>query len=146
MIKKICTYAILLGVVSCSSEADTVTSESNPLVGVWKMEKTITISGSDNTTQISEYNPDSCKQKSTHEFTQDGKYIINDYNSVGLECKYSNSTKTYTYLKNENKLIIGSATAKILEVSNNKLVLYIADNYDSNNDGVNDYLKYVFKK
>ena len=136
---------LFLAFISCRSDDNTVT-ETNNLIGVWKMEKTITVSGADNLTTIKEYIPDTCKQKSTFEFQQNGKYNVNDYNAIGQDCIHTNQIKNYTYLRSENKLIIDNSESKIIELSSNKLVLYIADNYDSNNDGINDYLKYIFKK
>ncbi len=138
---------LFLAFISCRSDDNDVTvKETNPLIGIWKMDRTVTISGADNLTPINEYIPDPCKQKSTFEFQQNGKYNLNDYNAVGQECIHTHQIKNYTYLKSEDKLIIDNSESKIMELTSNTLVLYVADDYDSNNDGINDYLKYIFKK
>lgn len=68
--KKILLTITSLTLLSCSSDEnfpnpDTTTSN---LIGVWKMERTVTVSGSDQTTVISTYLPDTCKSNSTYEF------------------------------------------------------------------------------
>ena len=130
---------------SCSSDRDSDSVETN-VVGIWKMEKTTTVSGKDNATVLREDLPDDCKQKSTYEFTNDRKLISNDYNNVSSECQFTSRTTPYTFNKNENTLTIGQDTSKVLELSGNRLVIYLAGNYDSNNDGINDFLRYTFKR
>lgn len=142
----ILSLIISLILISCRSENDSQITELDKIVGIWKMAKTITISGVDNSTIIEEYNPDDCKQKSTYEFNQNGKYIMNDYNKISNECKHQNRTVSYTYNPKEQKLIIDNTEAKVLELTDSKLVVYVQDNYDYDGDGTNDYLKYVFKK
>lgn len=144
--KKILIGTFFLSIISCNSDDESNAPEINNVIGVWKMEKTITISGTDNSTIIKEYIADECKQKSTYEFNQNGKYIVSDYNYIGQECKNSTQTTNYIYMETENKLIIGNTESKIMELTPNKLVIYVPDNYDSNEDGVDDYLKYIFKK
>lgn len=146
--KKILLTITSLTLLSCSSDEnfpnpDTTTSN---LIGVWKMERTVTVSGSDQTTVISTYLPDACKSNSTYEFKANGAYIAKDYNMVGTECKFSEVNKNYTYDSSTQKLVMGNMESKVLELTANKLVLYVNDNYDSNNDGINDYLKYTFIK
>ena len=132
--------------VSCNSDDDSNNTDTNSIVGIWKMEKTFTISGQDNTSIIREYTPDDCKQRSTFEFNQNGKYILNDYNYINDECKHDQETINYTYNKTNNKLLLDNNESTVLELTNNKLIIYVADNYDSNEDGVNDYIKYIFVK
>ncbi|QIG88552.1 hypothetical protein G6R40_02240 [Chryseobacterium sp. POL2] len=144
--KKIFFLSLILSSFACSSSHDDSQNFDNNITGIWKMEKTSTISGSDIVTIISEYIPDDCKQKSTYEFNVNGKYIVNDYNYVGQDCQHINNVSNYTYLSSENKLIINNAESKIIELTNNKLVILVSDDYDSNGDGIDDYLKYTFKK
>lgn len=143
--KKILTAIFALTLISCSSDREPISNE-NPLVGIWKMEKTTTISGKDNTSVISENLPDECKQKSTYEFNKDGNYIVNEYNNTNAGCVLSSRTTAYNYNQNEKKLTIGPSTSKVLELTQNRLMIYVADNYDSNDDGVNDFLRYSFKR
>lgn len=145
--KKIIPVLLLLGLVSCKSDDDKdVTAEKTNVVGVWKMQKNLVISGKDNTTVLKEYEIDDCKQKSTYEFTQDGKYNVIDYNYVGSDCVKSSVSKTYTYSHPDKKLVIDNTEAKVLEISESKLVIYVPDNYDYNVDGTNDFLQYTFVK
>jgi hypothetical protein len=138
-----------LSLISCNSDNDSTndnTNAENNIVGVWKFEKEITISGADGITVLREYFPDDCKKQGTYEFTSNGKYIMNAYNTTNQGCEHSNGITDYTYVKNENKLIIGDKEAKIIELTNNKLVMSVPDNYDYNDDGIDDYLEYTFKK
>lgn len=58
----------------------------------------------------------------------------------------SEVNKNYTYDSSTQKLVMGNMESKVLELTANKLVVFVNDNYDSNNDGINDYLKYTFIK
>lgn len=143
--KNILFAIFALALISCSSDREPVSAEIL-LVGIWKMEKTTTVSGKDNTTVISENLPDECKQKSTYEFSKDGNYIINDYNNTNSGCVLSSRTTPYNFNPNEKTLTIGPSTSKVLELTQNRLIIYVADNYDSNSDGINDFLRYTFKR
>lgn len=147
--KKILAGALVLSLLSCGSDADENqnTNENANLLGVWKMQTNIVISGKDNTTVLHEYLPDDCKKQSTYEYRNDGKYISNDYNNIGNSCIKKNDTRDYVYKPSEQKIIINnSVEAKVLELTSNKLVIYVSDNYDYNGDGTFDYLKYIFYK
>lgn len=144
--KKIILGISLLSVLSCGSDNDN-SSNSNTaasLIGIWKIERVVTISGADQTTQIDEDLPDACKNQSTYEYTSNGKYIAKDYNMVGSTCQFSQSTRNYVYTPSTQKLMIDNMESKVLELTANKLMIYINDGYDSNGDGVDDYLKYTF--
>ncbi len=143
--KNILTAFLAFMLISCSSDRDQISNELS-VVGIWKMEKTTTVSGKDNATVISEYLPDECKQKSTYEFSTAGKFITNDYNNTNSGCVLTSRTTTYSYNKNDNKLTIGEDSGKVLDLSASRLIFYVADNYDSNDDGVNDFLRYTFKR
>ncbi|MDR2205982.1 MAG: lipocalin family protein [Flavobacteriaceae bacterium] len=143
---------ILIGIVclaaltACKDDDENPKPEENLLLGVWKKERIITISGMDNTTVLDEETPDACDEKSTYEYTSDGKYIVEAYSTTNQGCVYEPSTQNYTYNKSENKLTVGNQTADVLELTSNKLVVFVPDHYDYNNDGVDDYLKYTFVK
>lgn len=144
--KKIILGFFLLGFIACNSDNEIPTAEKNNIIGIWKMQKNLVISGKDNTTILKEYLPDDCKEKSTYEFTQDGKYNSVDYNYINSECVKSSSSKNYSYSGADKKLVIDNIEAKVLELSQSKLVIYIPDNYDYNDDGIDDFLQYIFIK
>ena len=143
--KRILLAMILVTALSCRADQD-APAETNSVAGIWKMEKTSTVSDADLTTVFSEYLPDDCKQKSTFEFTEDGKYIINDYNSIGQECVHVAETKSDTYHPAENKLFIDTTEPKVLELTASRLAVIVEDDYDYNGDGISDYLEYIFRK
>ncbi len=71
---------------------------------------------------------------------------MNDYNSVGSSCQKATATVDYMYTPAEQKLVINGTAAKVLELTTSKLVFQVPDNYDYNNDGKNDYIKYTYYK
>ncbi|SHK02351.1 lipocalin family protein [Epilithonimonas mollis] len=145
--KKLILTAISLVAISCSSDNndDLPQPIENQIIGKWKLKTTTVLSGKDKTTVLNEYLPDACKQKSTYEFT-DKKYIMNDYNSIGSECVLGSTTVDYTYNANDKTLKIGNETASVTELTSSTLVVLAFDDYDHNNDGVKDYLKYLYTK
>lgn len=143
--KNILKIFFALTIISCNSDREELPEEIT-LVGTWKIEKTTTISGADNKTLISESFPDTCKQKSTYQFTADQKYVVTDFNSTVTGCDQSALTSSYSYDDVQKILTIGTATSQVQELTANQLVTYVADNYDSNGDGINDFLRYSFKR
>lgn len=143
--KNILLGLMILSIFSCRSSEEPV-AEMNHIVGIWKIQKTLVISGSDQKTILKETFPDDCKKKSRYEFTADNQYIGNDYNLINTGCIKSLVTTTYSYNQSENKLKIGPSEAKVLELSAAKLVVFINDNYDYNDDGIDDYLQYTYMK
>ena len=143
--KKISALLVLLSILSCRSD-DPIenTSETNHLIGVWKLENNLVLSGIDKSTVIKEYLPDDCKKKGRYEYTIDNKYIMNDYNLIGSNCVHAASTQTYAYDRNTNTITLGQSTANVTELTDKKFVLIVQDNYDYNNDGIDDYLKYIY--
>ncbi|WP_234111004.1 MULTISPECIES: lipocalin family protein [Chryseobacterium] len=135
---------LMATIASCNSDRGNDAVIEPTVIGVWKLEKDLVVSGADHSTILHEYIPDDCKNKSTFEFAADGKYVANTYNTINSNCVNSVMNSQYQYKKNEKKLIIGASTADVLELSDHKLVVYAADNYDSNNDGINDFVKYFF--
>ncbi|PWN60772.1 lipocalin family protein [Chryseobacterium viscerum] len=145
----------VLGLVllsSCGNDSDTLPIENNGnsttsnIVGTWKIQTQYTVSGTDKTTVIKEYAPDDCKKKSTYEFRNDGKYYMTDYNSVNSGCQKAEATISYSYSSANMEVTIGNNTAKVLELSSNTFIFLVTDNEDHNNDGINDYTKYVLYK
>jgi len=143
--KKLILPCISLLLLSCNSDNEEPQPE-NYLIGKWKMANTIVISGTDKTTVLKEYLPDDCKQKSSYEYTTGNKYITNDYNMINSECVLKSSTRDYIYNQTDKTIKVENITANILELSQSNFVLLAPDNYDYNNDGVQDYLKYIFVK
>ena len=145
--KKILALATLAICFSSCDSDNVETSRPYPqniIVGKWKMKNSIVISGTDKTTVIQEYLPDDCKRKGTYEFTLDGKYIVDDYNSIGSNCVQSSSTRDYNYNTGDKTLKIGDQTAEVLELTIDSLTVIVFDDYDHNSDGVKDYLKYIY--
>lgn len=145
--KKILALATLaLCFSSCDSDNVEIphTDPPNIIVGKWKMKNNIVVSGTDKTTVIQEYLPDDCKRKGTYEFTFDGKYIVDDYNSIGSNCVQSSATRDYDYNTSNKTLKIGGQTAEVLELTIDSLTVLVFDDYDHNSDGVKDYLKYIY--
>jgi hypothetical protein len=145
--KKLILTAICLIAISCSSDNndDLPQSIENYIIGTWKLKTSIIISGKDKTTVLEEYLPDACKQKSTYEFT-DKKYVMNDYNMIGNECKLGSATLDYTYNSIDKTLKIGNETANVLDLTKNSLTTFVLDDYDYNNDGIKDHAKNVYIK
>lgn len=132
---------------ACNNNDETPEAPQNSaLIGVWKIQSKTMISGADQTTAIGQETIDDCKKQSTYEFRTDGKYDMNDFNSIGSSCQKFAATVEYTYTPAEQKLVINGNAAKVLELTASKLVLQVPDNYDYNSDGKNDYVKYTYYK
>lgn len=132
---------------ACNNNDETPETPQNPaLIGVWKVQSKTIISGTDQTTALGQETIDDCKKQSTYEFRTDGKYHMNDYNSINAACQKATATVDYTYTPAEQKLVISGTAAKVLELTASKLVFQAPDNYDYNNDGKNDYIKYTYYK
>lgn len=151
--KKIIAGILVLGTLSsCSLGDDTPTGNNNNniydtnIVGVWKIQTEYQISGSDKATVIHETVPDDCKKKGTYEFRNDGKYYMNDYNTVSSVCQKTESTLPYFYDSTQMKLTINNNNAEVLDLSTGKLIILTPANYDYNGDNTNDYIKTVFYK
>ena len=143
--KNILKVLFALTIMSCNSDRDPIEEEIS-LVGTWKIEKTTTISGVDQKTVLNEENPDTCKQKSTYQYTADQKYIVSEFNNTITGCEQSSFTTTYSYNDVQKILSIGLSTAQMQELTANRLVIFVADNYDYNGDGTLDFLRYTYKR
>ncbi|MFZ4929294.1 lipocalin family protein [Chryseobacterium sp. Mn2064] len=137
---------------SCNTGDETLPIYDNPsnndsmVVGVWKIQTQVQISGTDKTTVIKETPPDDCKKQGTYEFRNDGKYYMTDYNNVSSNCVKTETTASYQYDPVHMKLTINNNTADVIEVSAGKLVILVNDGEDYNGDGIKDYIKTVFYK
>ncbi|MGH1517775.1 lipocalin family protein [Chryseobacterium sp. JK1] len=126
--------------------SDNSSNNTSAVVGIWKIQTQFQISGTDKTTVIKETPPDDCKKQGTYEFRNDGKYYMTDYNNVSSNCVKTQTTVPYQYDPVIMKLAINNSSADVIEVSANKLIILVNDNYDYNGDGVNDFIKTVFYK
>lgn len=140
---------ISLFLSSCTDDKkEEIIHNDASIVGIWKIQKSEVLSGKDLNLVIKEYLPDECKLKSAYQFSNNGKYIIKDFNLINGECKETSGTKNYQYNSVDKKIIIEGAKepAIVLDITNNKLIFYINDQYDHNDDGTDDYLRYTFVK
>lgn len=150
--KKILAGLLLLGnLVSCSLSDDPVRENNDNIhntniLGTWKFQTEYQVSGNDLKIVINQSLPDNCKQKSTYEFRNDGKYYISDYNSIHSDCIQKETTLPYLYSPNQMKLIINNNESEVLELTFHQLVILVPAYYDYNGDGTNDYLKTVYYK
>lgn len=130
---------------NCRSDSNESTSAS--IVGVWKIQKSQTINGTNSTTIMYEYVPQNdCEKKTTMELTSDNKYISKEYGLVNNVCTLEgNQTLTYTYDKNTKKLTSGNQTVDVLELTATTLIVS-GKSYDYNGDGITDISKTYWKK
>lgn len=152
--KKILLLAVATGFIfsSCSSNDDAENEQNlHPIVGTWKMTKTMVISGSNNATLLSD--PVSvCEGKETYEFKSDNKIIINYYAGSGSNCTFDGTeTGTYSYNDATKKLSMtfpnsSSSDSATLHSLNNSEMMLIEDIGDYNNDGIDDISVLVFNK
>lgn len=153
--KKIFAGVLAVGLLSsCSLGDDTPTGNNNNnnniyntnIVGVWKIKTEYQISGTNKVNVIKENAPDDCKKKSTYEFTNEGKYIMIDYNNVGSNCEKKDSTLPYLYEPPKMKLTINNNEAEVLDLTSNQLTILVPANTDFNGDGTPDFVKTIFYK
>ena len=145
--KKFLVLFFAITAFACDSERNPIEEvEELGIVGIWKIEKTATISGADNKTVLFEEIPDACKQKGTYEFTADLKYLVTDYNSSVTGCVQGNFSTTYKYNETTNMLTIGLTPSEVLVLNANQLIVYVAEDYDYDGDGTLDFLRYTYKR
>ncbi|MEC5156790.1 hypothetical protein [Chryseobacterium sp. MP_3.2] len=145
--KKFLLLFLAITAFACDSERDPIEEvEELGIVGIWKIEKTATISGADNKTVLSEELADACKKKGTYEFTADLKYLVTDYNSSVTGCVQGSLSTTYKYNETTKILTIGTTPSEVLILNANQLIVYVADDYDTNGDGIDDFLRYTYKR
>jgi len=121
-----------------------------PIVGTWKMSKTMMISGSNNT--ILQSSPvTGCEALNTFEFGQNQSFSIKYYTKNNIECiadgfdigtyQYSENSKMLTFTYSDS--VVESAVVHSLSTTEMMTVDHIED---YNDDGVNDTSVIVFKK
>jgi len=148
-------YFLLLCLVILSCRKDE--TEEKSLIGLWKPNKTQTISGKDLTTILSDEISNNCEQMSTIEFLNDGSFHLKFYsknNSNPGTCKNDGTVNgKYTFKKDAMEIILNAtgldnnATYKINELSNNTLIVtYMSDGEDVNGDGVTDRFRTFYSK
>ena len=143
--KNVLKVLFALIIISCNSNRDPIEEEIS-LVGTWKIERTITISGADQKTVLNDESPDTCKQKSTYQYTADQKYTVNDFNNTITGCEQTSFSTPYSYDNVKKILYVGLSTAQVQDLTANSLIIFIADNYDYDGDGTLDFLRYIYKR
>lgn len=144
-------FATLLLFSSCGND-DNENNQNliKPIVGTWKMSKTMMISGSNNA--ILQSTPvRGCEALNTFEFGQNQSFSIKYYTKNNIECiadgfdigtyQYSENSKMLTFTYSDS--VVESAVVHSLSTTEMMTVDHIED---YNDDGVNDTSVIVFKK
>lgn len=154
MKKALLSFSIIAVLLSCSSDNNSNDDTNNPgpgnsvsIVGTWKKNKEIIISGKDNSV-ISNTPSDDCEKKTTFIFLQNNTVSEEVYeNSNGSCIHYVSSTGNYSYDSSNKKVSITLAnTTDVFEVpvlSSTELQMNFGT-LDANNDGFPDKLIYSF--
>lgn len=149
--KFLLVFATILLFSSCGND-DNENNQNGikPIVGTWKMSKTMIISGSNNTILRSTHIT-GCEAQNTFEFGQNQNFSIKYYTKNNIECipngfdagtyQYSENSKMLTFTYSDS--IVESAVVHSLNTTEMMTVDHIED-YD--NDGVNDTSVILFKK
>lgn len=144
-------FATLLLFFSCGSDDNENNQNAiKPIVGNWKMSKTMMISGSNNA--ILQSSPvTGCETLNTFEFGQDQGFSIKYYTKNNIECIADGSdTGTYQYSENSKMLTFTYSDSMVRSVVvyslNNTEIMTVDHIEDYNNDGVNDTSVILFKK
>ncbi|MFL9832884.1 lipocalin-like domain-containing protein [Chryseobacterium terrae] len=143
--------ATLLLFSSCGNDDNENTQntiESFP--GIWKMSKTMIISGSNNAT-LQSSNITGCEALNLFEFRQNQGFSIKYYTKNNNECITDGfDTGNYQYNENSKMLTFTYADSLVKSVViyslNNTEMMTVDRIEDYNNDGVNDTAVIVFKK
>ncbi|WP_265429687.1 lipocalin family protein [Chryseobacterium sp. YIM B08800] len=136
---------------SCSNDDNENNQTAiKPIVGTWKMSKTMMISGSNNAI-LQSSSVTGCEALNTFEFGQNQGFSIKYYTKNNMECIADGfDTGTYQYSENSKMLtftysdsVVESAVVHSLSSTEMMTVDHIED---YNNDGVNDTSVLLFKK
>ncbi|MGO4708722.1 lipocalin family protein [Chryseobacterium sp. 2TAF14] len=144
-------FATLFLFSSCSND-DNENNQNvvKPIAGIWKMSKTMIISGSNNAI-LQSGNITGCESLNTFEFGQNQNFHIKYYTKNNVECIADGfDTGTYQYSEN-SKMLTFTYSDSIVESFvvhslNNAEMMTVDHIEDYNNDGVNDTSVIVFKK
>jgi hypothetical protein len=144
-------FATLFLFSSCSND-DNENNQNviKPIAGIWKMSKTMIISGSNNAI-LQSGNITGCESLNTFEFGQNQNFNIKYYTKNNVECIADGfDTGTYQYSEN-SKMLTFTYSDSIVESFvvhslNNAEMMTVDHIEDYNNDGVNDTSVIVFKK
>lgn len=144
-------FAIILLFSSCGND-DNENNQNiiKPIVGTWKMSKTMIISGSNNAILQSTLIT-GCEAQNTFEFGENQNFSIKYYTKNNIECIADGlDTGTYQYSENSKMLtftysdsIVESAVVHSLNTTEMMTVDHVED---YNDDGVNDTSVILFKK
>ena len=144
-------FATMLLFSSCGNDDnDNNQNAIKPIVGNWKMSRTMMISGSNNA--ILQSNPvTSCEALNSFEFGQNQSFSIKYYTKNNIECIADGfDTGTYQYSENSKMLTFtysDSVVKSVVVYSLNSTEIMTVDHIeDYNNDGVNDTSVIVFRK
>ena len=144
-------FATIFLLTSCGND-DNENNQNGikPIVGTWKMSKTMIISGSNNTILRSTHIT-GCEAQNTFEFGQNQNFSIKYYTKNNIECiadgfdigtyQYSENSKMLTFTYSDS--VVESAVVHSLSTTEMMTVDHIED---YNDDGVNDTSVIVFKK
>ena len=159
--KKVLLAAILMMVLSCTTDRNqeennleaTSTTDPNPsgtknsILGIWKLDSTSKISGTDQKTVISTEVPGACSQLSTFEYKESNIYLSNGYYlEKDNQCVPRAYKAVYNYKPEQKTLQIDGMLAKVTELSERKLILLDQMNADYNGDGVDDYIQINYSR
>ena len=134
----------LLLMNSCNRDND---NSSNSLIGTWHPVKEEVISGKDMKTIIETYNSDDCDQKSTIVFTESTIKSTFYYKDATGKCNLDGAdTVPYTFDANKMKITIEGSTVDVKLLNNSEMRILDSYGEDVNNDGVDDYSLYYYKK
>ncbi|REC53731.1 hypothetical protein DRF62_12265 [Chryseobacterium piscium] len=144
-------FATLLLLSSCGND-DNENNQNviKPIVGSWKMSKTMMISGANNA--ILQSSPVSgCEALNTFEFGQNQSFSIKYYTKNNMECITDGfDTGTYQYSENSKMLTFtysDSMVKSVVVYSIDSAEIMTVDHIeDYNDDGVNDTSVILFKK
>lgn len=144
-------FATLLLLTSCGNDDnENSQNEINPIVGNWKMSKTMIISGSNNA--ILQSSPvTGCEALNTFEFGQNQGFSIKYYTKNNTECIADGfDTGTYQYSENTKMLTFtysdSMVESSVVHSLNNTEIMTVDHIEDYNGDGVNDTSVILFKK
>ncbi|MDY0932021.1 lipocalin family protein [Chryseobacterium sp. CFBP8996] len=144
-------FATIFLLTSCGNDDNENNQNAiKPIVGNWKMSRTMMISGSNNA--ILRSSPVSgCEALNTFEFGQNQSFSIKYYTKNNMECIADGfDTGTYQYSENSKMLTFTYSDSMVessVVHSLNSIEMMTVDHIeDYNDDGVNDTSVILFKK
>ena len=143
--------AVSLLLFSCKTDDDNEINISS-IVANWKFSKAEVISGSNNTVLYSETIV-GCDANTTFEFKNDGKYAIRYFLEQNNQCQFDyEDAWLYNYDQTAQTIVTKRSNSshtemyKVEKLNDYELVLFLYDDYDQNNDGIEDKNVYYLHK